>query len=409
MYKKLFEKYSVDDMHSSLINKYILPYKYKLKDEILISRNFEIKIRNINQIELDVIKQVLLRRILDIFEVFDEFVVNDEKDLKLMKERFFDKFDKDYPEYIFLDLDHYQERTIIEKIFVIMHENITCFNASFNKYEIAGSIVDNYFSDCLIVYSSNEKSIYDFISKCENLSQEEIDDYDKYDEFIFKYFDLWNLINFGQEEHLGVKLMILRTSIQDLLNLYPLYPDSTLSKYMIEVKNVFNDPISIDFDFQQLYQEELFWFIVKRFNDYYVDDINKFLLYVSIIELLITHKQNPKNENDTIKKQFGTKIVECYNRVGKKIGLSEIGHIYDYRSDLLHGNFKEAKKDLNKLKKEEYFINMFNNFYSENVDFSNADALDILRIRTREILSIIYKLHCTDFTFIKELKKKIID
>ena len=113
--------------------------------------------------------------------------------------------------------------------------------------------------------------------------------------------------------------------------------------------------------------------------------------------------------NDTIKKQFGTKIVECYNRVGKRIDLSEIGHIYDYRSDLLHGNFKEAKKDLNKLKKEEYFINMFNNFYSENVDFSNADALDILRIRTREILSIIYKLHCTDFTFIKELKKKIID
>ena len=47
---------------------------------------------------------------------------------------------------------------------------------------------------------------------------------------------------------------------------------------------------------------------------------------------------------------------------------------------------------------------MLNNFYSENVDFSNADALDILRIRTREILSIIYKLHCTDFTFIKELK-----
>ena len=409
MYENLFKKYSVEDMFSSFDNKFILSYKCKLKNEILISSNFEIKLRNINQIELDVIKQVLLRRILNIFDCFDEIVVNDENDLKLMKESFFEIFNEGYSKYIFLDLDHFDDGMLIERIFGIMKENISCFNLSFDKYEIAESIVDNYFSDCIIVYSSNEKSIYDFISKSENISDDDIEEFDIYDEFIFSYFELWNLINFKQEQYLGVGLRKKNMSIRDLLYLETLDEDSKTSEEYIEANKVLNNPISIDFDFKKLYQEELFWFIIKKFSHRYVGNTNKFLLYVSIIELLITHKQNPDNKNDSIKKQLGIKLIECYNRVGRKIGLSEIGHIYDYRSDLLHGNFKEAKKDLNKLKKEEYFINMFNNFYSENFNFSNADVLDILRIRTREILSIIYKLHCTNFTFINELKKKIID
>ncbi len=93
------------------------------------------------------------------------------------------------------------------------------------------------------------------------------------------------------------------------------------------------------------------------------DEKYRLVTYVGILELLLTHNPdfNRFNVEDSISKQFKIKVstlVYLYSE--KQIPIKDIQaklkDIYNQRSNIAHGNFKELEKYLKKLSKnDEYF------------------------------------------------------
>ena len=78
------------------------------------------------------------------------------------------------------------------------------------------------------------------------------------------------------------------------------------------------------------------------------------VVIVSLIEILIIKKPDPNRYHieDSIKKQFVLKVGILINSFNKAINLEEsklkLRELYDQRSNIAHGNFKEFQKQAEK-------------------------------------------------------------
>ncbi len=248
---------------------------------------------------------------------------------------------------ICFDIDSYNKIDEVEKIIDIVYKEIknNKINIEDNKEKIINSIIVGYLKDSIIIELEDRHIISKSIENYEKIDDEDVNWLGKIDDFIYQYFNLLNTINFKQEEYFGFKINRLNTERKNILNLQTL--NSGVRDR--EIISVLNNIKSID-----IKDEQIFMFLLSRFNFYYLDVRNKILLYISLIEFFIVHK--PKENDFSICKQIEYNIEECYRYVNKSFSKKEIGLIYDYRCNLLHGNFKDIKKNLKKLSKEDFFV-----------------------------------------------------
>jgi hypothetical protein len=103
------------------------------------------------------------------------------------------------------------------------------------------------------------------------------------------------------------------------------------------------------------------------------DERTKVVMLVSVIELLLTHDPNYSrfNVEDSINKQFQLKaslLIYLHDRSQNIETIkNRLKKIYELRSNIAHGNFREVEKYLNSLSKkegeEEYFSTLISDLY----------------------------------------------
>lgn len=394
--KKFYEIYSKQEILSVLENKFILKYKYKLKNDVCVSKKYKIFIRNINEIEIGVLSDSLtfkIFKILSMLECVTE-LFDDEK-IRIIRKKYLTNITNFSDNTIIrYDLDGSDEYDIFDKVIKIIKK----YNKYINLNDIEKSsrkISKLYLADALVLYSDNEEEINKLILKNTKYTLEDIYDFTLYEDFIYRYIELWNAINFNQHTSLGIKIVSINTHLNTILDLWD------IKKYDLydECLKVFELPKQIDID-----NDLLFYFIVKRFpSGYYLDDNNKILLYVSLIELLLTHKQ--KGKDDSIISQLRSNLLLCVDKY-KKITISkkEINLLYEYRSILSHGNFEKIHEVLRKIKKLDFAKELIKELdYEEMIKFDSF-VVALIRIRTLELFSFVYQIYCKDSLFIDNLK-----
>ncbi len=58
-----YKKYKKEEIIDVLNSRYLMPYKYHIDKDIYVSEKYKIKIRNINDMEIDILKQGLINDI----------------------------------------------------------------------------------------------------------------------------------------------------------------------------------------------------------------------------------------------------------------------------------------------------------------------------------------------------------
>ena len=395
--KKFHDIYSKSEIEKAMKNKYLIFFKYELDDKVYISKKYGIVIRNINKIENDILSQSLIYKINEILSLFEklDYIYNENK-VEEIKKSFLKKYtDFDNKTIISYNLDGNEYYDLFDKIIFIIKENIDKI-VSTNIEIVSKNIANIYLKNCIVLYSEKEELIYKIISDCTNYSIEDIDDFDKYDDFILKYVELWNSINFKQLNYYGIKVNNFNTKISSIINLFKLENMELYSEFVEVIKS----PVQIDLE-----NEKLFYFIINRFYScYYMDDNSRILLYFSLLELMITRK--PRGIKDiSIIEQLCRNIILCSKKYPQiNISEKEIKELYNYRSLLVHGSLTKTHKSLCKIRKYNFAKVLINDL--DISEFANDDMFitDLVRIRTHEIFSYIYKIYCTDNQFIEKLK-----
>ena len=294
------------------------------------------------------------------------------------------------------DLEGSEYYSQFDKIIEIIKEQYDKIDSK-NVEVISKKVANTYLKNYIVLYSEKEELIYKVINDCTNYSEEDIDDFDTYDDFILKYIELWNSINFKQYNYFGIKIYNFSTRISTFINFSRL---DNMELYK-ECISVFKSPIQIDIE-----NDKLFYFIINRFYScYYMDDNSRILLYFSLLELIITRK--PSGINDvSINEQLCKNIISCLKKYPEiNISEKEIKELYNYRSLLVHGNLTKTHKALSKIKKYAFAKELIQEL--DLYEFTDDDLFitDIIRIRSREIFSYIYKVYCIDKDFIEKIKK----
>ena len=128
--------------------------------------------------------------------------------------------------------------------------------------------------------------------------------------------------------------------------------------------------------------------LLKTSDQEIKDEKYRLVTYVGILELLLTHNPNFNrfNVEDSISKQFKIKVATLvYLYSDKQIPIQDIQaklkDIYNQRSNIAHGNFKELGKYLKKLSKnDEYFDTLISDtiFYIKAVLESYLEDRDFV-------------------------------
>lgn len=395
---KFYNIYNDKEINDAMNNKYLLNFKYKLNDKIYISKKYGIIIRNLNEIENDILSESLILKICKILSLFKNTKqIFDDKKLQEIKSTYLKQFtDFNDQTIITYDLEGFEHDNLFDKIIIIIKDNINNIDSK-NIENISKKIANQYLENCIVLYSEKEKSIYNLINRCTNYNNEDIDLFDKYDDFIFKYIELWNSLNFNQYNYFGIKVNNFTTKLDLIIDLF----DLEKMEIFDECIKIFDSPIMVDID-----DDVLFYFIINRFYSYYMDNNNRILLYFSLLELLLSHKPSCKNDS-SISMQLSNNIIICskkYNQI--EISEKEIRELYNYRSLLIHGNFNKIHKALQKIKKFDFAKRLIVELEIEEFVEDDFFMVNLLRIRMLEIFSFIYKIYCIDKLYVEKLKMK---
>lgn len=395
---KFYNIYNDKEINDAMNNKYLLNFKYKLNDKIYISKKYGIVIRNLNEIENDILSESLILKICKILSLFKNTKqIFDDKKLQEIKSTYLKQFtDFNDQTIITYDLEGFEHDNLFDKIIIIIKDNINNIDSK-NIENISKKIANQYLENCIVLYSEKEKSIYNLINRCTNYNNEDIDLFDKYDDFIFKYIELWNSLNFNQYNYFGIKVNNFTTKLDLIIDLF----DLEKMEIFDECIKIFDSPIMVDID-----DDVLFYFIINRFYSYYMDNNNRILLYFSLLELLLSHKPSCKNDS-SISMQLSNNIIICskkYNQI--EISEKEIRELYNYRSLLIHGNFNKIHKALQKIKKFDFAKRLIVELEIEEFVEDDFFMVNLLRIRMLEIFSFIYKIYCIDKLYVEKLKMK---
>lgn len=191
------------------------------------------------------------------------------------------------------------------------------------------------------------------------------------------YIDL-NAVRYKLDTY-NLVLLLRRFDYEHLQNF------SLFNKRIYELENI---KLLFDDNERNLINE--YTFITNTLERWLINNKLTFLSYITVLEFLLTTKPDDSGYDESINRQFIKNTMICISLMSNNKSKEEfknlkreLREIYDYSSNIVHGNFDKLKGNLNKIKKFE--------FYKEQ----NSDILgledQLIIIRLSQILKVVLK------------------
>lgn len=273
--------------------------------------------------------------------------------------------------------------------------------------------IENFVSTFVLIDFNDTNLISKEICDYYNLSSEE-DLTDYIINFKNGIFNIYNYLYYNPKSNstVLVKFESIKEKIID--NISNIIFFDKISEYKENIKifkksmqdNLIDKFLSCDKE-----NPKIFLFLVEVFSNkgFGRTDI---LNYITFFDLILTHKPNSNRFNieDSISQQFIQKISSCIcltndikNEQQLNLLKTELKLIYNYRSDILHGNFNKTNEDLDKFLNIPYYREPIATGSYKYLRKYTAIELCILD-RLNYFFKIVFKLAAEKPLFIKALK-----
>lgn len=378
-------------------------FKHKIKDNISISKFLPILLRNPEELESQIICLNLHKVVKDFLKnnkkKFFEVIKDESKKIDFLLSI---KLSKEYEYRLahILEMCLENEKTIeVLNICYKLHKELKLYVKESGRTDkmklindcllstLASKIVRSYIKNLIIIEVKEWDLIDNMLLKyyCLREKKEFLQDYRE--KFIENYMNLFNKLMFSGDGIIGIYGN--DRNYKDLTILHESTP---------EVKKALKNIILIDEHIQKDEDYLPLQFLMEilngsRFSNARTDCIN----YITGLEFMLT-KQPTTQKEKGVTRQFIDNIFSCYQYLGLSITKKEIKIIYNYRSNLVHGNFDGAKLELNKLEKLDYYK------FEINKELGVDDSVWVLSLRLNEIFTNVYKLYCTNHNYVESLK-----
>ncbi len=242
--------------------------------------------------------------------------------------------------------------------------------------------IENYFSKlCMITY--NPIKVKKFIAKY-YIQDSQVEDR--------VHFFVYNFLMFYQ-----MVTNVLLNCENDFSGKIKSYPDEIFhAKKILKLKH---KSFYKCFDKIMIQEENFlnFMFILEMMNFKVINSDRKCIIdYVSILELLLV------NEDKNISSQLQEKCIKIMKNYNFRV--EEIKLIYDYRSKIIHGEYKNAMKKLQELSKLDKY--MLSEIEIKNEIYLNQDQMIEEKVQQQLylILMVAFKFFVFHNSYLKKLK-----
>lgn len=262
-----------------------------------------------------------------------------------------------------------------------------------DSYDLAHCYSYSFLKRLIIIEYKLPNKIKELILEFNNANMTEEDVKEELiNDLLYDFIYVYNIMHFPQKDYIGISLK--------KINKFNEFYHTLLSPFHYKLENseedwekLFNDslkhPQYIDNYISN--DENKIRCVLLLLESFRLNSHNnrlKCINYISLLEFLLTHK--PTGDNDSISSQLKSKIKYCYNN--QNLDTSEIDKIiyynYNYRSDILHGNFKNINKDLNQLSKLNYISQHIKSYELEEIDKYDTKNNNILYANSLLLKSI---------------------
>lgn len=371
----------IKEIVSNIISHYNKPdclyldKRINVKEEIILSKEMDIKIKQIDEKTKNIlivynfykIKELMSRKGIEYFKEIYRYSKGNE-----CVETLVNKMRKGL---IIFDFDEYCYILALKRLINIYYKEVDSSidfkNPSF-KDSMLLKYLDNYFSKYAIIDFYKEK-VKNFISKYYITEYQSEDRCNSFIRNFMKFFETIYKLNLKFENHYRFDLRdlyILRTRKALNLNCKK-FPDS-FDKVMKDENNYYN-----------------FMFLLETLELTKSNSEKKSITdYITILELFLV--KGDKN----ISKQIQDKCMKLLSN--KDFTKEELKLIYNYRSKLIHGDYKESLKKLNELAQLSTYT------------LTKLDEFEALYLNREQLIEEKVKKRLFDIVYVV-LKKFIMD
>ena len=376
-----FHKYLKDNI-------FIAHYYFKVEKETRISKVFPIYIRNIKEPEIDEIRDSIYKRIFSLVSVVPTLK-------ELVDYSYYDIPDK----YIaFIEelrdiIDIYKEYKNNNNYDYINKAVIENDKKSFSLY--LSSLYDD---KTVIVEVKDWKKIDKYLKIYFNCEEDEIETNDYRYYFLERYLNLYNLINFDLRIYRGFEIM---DSYRYNYHFRSKEHDQEFKRAL--TKNQYID----SFVEKQEDYIELMYFIFLFERSSFLKERKYIVDFITGLEHLLVKYDSEEKTN--IEQQFTLKVRKCCGLENYPIPINELTDLYDLRSRIVHGNFKEINRKVDKISNKKWYkdyLKKANIKFGFSSDVKNTDEKeDLIYSRLYEIFNIIYIQYCNNKKMILKIQK----
>lgn len=383
--KNIYEEYEKSKIDFKNNNKkiYILDVIGKI-DPIIISEHFDITIRNLTSSEIKMFmtckdkteREKFSKNNPEIFNKVENFAFDDD-----IINNFFDeqniKFDNDL-----IDSKKYQ----LAKLYLFC-KNVIIIDFDYNKVFSEFKSYNSYF------YNNNLTYLY------ENEETATIES------FIDGLTKLISIFTSGNSfcDLVEIYAENIKLDIYHLMLYLQWRKNNSLQDFDVFKENLYelkNLRLFFDNNERNILME--YSFIINTIERGLLNDKLILISYVTVLEFLLTAKPDSSGYDESVTRQFIKNVMTCisitadmsqeeFNNLKK-----ELREIYDYRSNIIHGNFEKLEDNLKKLFKFKFYkelrneINLCENKHPIEETFLVEDRFIIIRLM--QVLKLVLKV-----------------
>ncbi len=356
---------------------------HKLESEVKISNVFPIYMKNLNKEEMEYVRKKNYKRLLSIVSIFPN--------LKYLIEN----------DHYFIDNKYYAFKNEIHNV----KELYKYYIAQNDKTNISNAIENNdihsfcsYLAflkqDIVVIEVKNWDLIDEYIMKYYNCKLQDIEELGYREYFMKQYMNLFSIINLDLTIFQGIKLL---KNDEILINSFWINEE-----YNEAFSKMLSNVYAID-SFVKTEEQILdLFFIINNFEENrYMKERKAIVDFISCLEFLLL--TNSDKTGEKLQKQFRFKVRKCCAEMGYKVPGDELEDLYDYRSLIVHGNFKEINNKTIKLTNRKWYTDFIKEeeFYYY---YDNGDKEDLIFRRLYKIFNIIFRLYCEKNEVMNKLK-----
>lgn len=364
-------------------------HAYKLENEIKISKKFPIYLKNPNEFEIEYIMENNFKQIYSFVSIFPTL-----KTLIEMNDFFIDDIYYAFKEEIYDIKRLYKE--------YLKHNDEGAIKLAINnndKKSFSLYLSSLFNEDVILIEIKKWDEIDKYLSKYFNCGIDDVEDLDYRINFIERYINFLNIMNFDLRVFQGISLL------EDKCKL------AFTSYYSTdEYDKIFETAMSNMFIIDSFVQNGddimTLFFIINNFEkSRYMRERKYIVDIVTCLESLLVKKII--DVNSKIETQFIRKVKKCCQFFDYNLPTNELKELYNYRSLVVHGNFADINRKTNEITSKKWYkeySRIMDEKYGE-LSYDNNVKEDLIFSRLFEIFRIVFKLYCEKNDKLKSLKE----